>query len=214
MSAAETARAAFETAAKAEASGKIPVVLSGCVRTTGAVVVGVGTRLSDIVHELAGGICDGSELKAVQVGGAWGGLVPASNLDVRFDSKSLAEVGCGMGDGSIHALNATECVVSFAQKGSAIAHDTVCGQCTFGREGTRQLADVLRDLTLGRGTLADLDLLRRVGDGMRVASLCINGSTAPQLVLTAMEHFRKEFEAHAELKLCPAGVCPIGRGQK
>ena len=42
---------------------------------------------------------------------------------------------------------------------------------------------------------------------MKDASLCGLGQTAPNPVLTTLEHFRDEYLAHVVEKRCPAGVC-------
>jgi len=39
------------------------------------------------------------------------------------------------------------------------------------------------------------------------ASLCGLGTTAPNPVLSTLQYFRDEYEAHIEEKRCPAGVC-------
>jgi len=106
--------------------------------------------------------------------------------------------------------NPHECAVELARRAAAAAHGIVCGQCTFGREGTRQLADVLMDLTRGRGRPGDLELLRNIGEGMKDGSACANGRNAGRALVAALEQFRAEFEAHVQAKKCPANVCAIG----
>lgn len=201
-------RAEPQSPRKTEA-GNFVVALAG-FRNSGNVEIAPGTKLSAVVHKLAGGPREGQQLKAIQIGGPWGGLITGENLDVAFDDAPLKAVGCSLGDGSITAIDSAACIVEFARRAVAVAHNTVCGECTFGREGTRQLADVLKDLTTGRGSMQDLELLKRLGEGMKLGSMCVNGATAPEVVLTAMEHFRAEFEAHAEAKQCPAHVCRCG----
>jgi len=203
------ARRAEPLSLRKTVQGTVIVALSGFAKTE--VEIAPGTTLRAIVNNIAGGVREGCDLKAVQVGGPWGGLIPVSNFDVAFDDTSLRAVGCSLGDGSLTAVDSRLCVVELAQRAAAFAHGSICGECTFGREGTRQLSDVLRDLTTGRGSVADLELLKRVGEAMKVGSACINGATAPEVVLTALEHFRAEFEAHAEAKQCPANVCNCGK---
>lgn len=54
-----------------------------------------------------GGLKDGHTLKALQVGGPLGGILPASLLDTPLDFAPLAEHGCMVGHGSIVAFDET-----------------------------------------------------------------------------------------------------------
>jgi NADH:ubiquinone oxidoreductase subunit F (NADH-binding) len=183
------------------------VTLSGRLQRSGVAEVPMGTPLRQIVTEIAGGALPGDELKAVQVGGPTGGWVPADQLDIALDFEELRGAGCVMGNGSIVAADTHACAVDLARRAASFAHSESCGKCTFGREGTRQLRDVLTDVATGQGAPADLQLLLTLGDGMKAGSLCAHGRTAPDAVLTTLQHFRPEYEAHVSLKRCPAGVC-------
>ena len=82
-----------------------------------------------------------------------------------------------------------------------------CGGCVVGREGTGQMLGILTDITEGRGKPEDIDLLLELGEGMKLGSLCALGKTAPNPVLTTIQNFREEYEAHIKKKQCPAGIC-------
>ena len=183
------------------------VTLGGKLQRSGVVEVPMGMTLRQIVADIAGGAPAGSELKAIQVGGPTGGWIPAGDLDIGLDYEDLAKAGCVMGFGSLSAADTGACAVDLAKQASISAHRGSCGKCTFGREGTRQLRDVLTDMTEGRGNPSDLQLLLDLGDGMKAGSLCANGRTAPDAVLTTLRHFRAEYDAHVNDKRCPAKVC-------
>jgi NADH-quinone oxidoreductase subunit F len=59
----------------------------------------------------------------------------------------------------------------------------------------------------GTASAGDLVNLERLASTVKTASLCGLGQTAPNPVLTAIRHFRSEFEAHIHDKKCVAGVC-------
>jgi NAD-dependent dihydropyrimidine dehydrogenase PreA subunit len=69
------------------------------------------------------------------------------------------------------------------------------------------MLDMLTDITEGRGSEEDLDLLEELGGVIKEASLCGLGGTAPNPVLSTIRYFRDEYEAHVLHKRCPAGVC-------
>jgi NADH-quinone oxidoreductase subunit F len=66
---------------------------------------------------------------------------------------------------------------------------------------------LLTDLCEGRGEEGDLELMEAIAEVTKLASLCGLGQTAPNSVLTTMQYFRDEYEAHLREKRCPAGVC-------
>ena len=197
----------FRSLGTKESPGTKIVALNGALRRSGFVEVPIGTPLRQIAMEIGGGAPSGSELKAVQIGGLAGGWLAAAELDIALDYEQMVNAGCTLGSGSLRAADTAACAVDLALQALAAAHSGSCGKCTFGREGTRQLRDILTDLAKGRGTPSDLDLILDLSDGMKAGSLCANGRNAPDAVLTTLRRFRGEFEAHANGKHCPANVC-------
>jgi NAD-dependent dihydropyrimidine dehydrogenase PreA subunit len=82
-----------------------------------------------------------------------------------------------------------------------------CGKCVPCRVGTRQMLRILERITHGEGQPDDIEILERVGQLVRSASLCGLGQTAPNPVLTTLRYFRDEYEAHIYEKRCPALSC-------
>jgi NADH-quinone oxidoreductase subunit F len=82
-----------------------------------------------------------------------------------------------------------------------------CGKCTFCRIGTHHLLNILERLTTGEGVDTDLALLKQLSEDIRQGSLCGLGKTAPNPVLTSLEYFRQDFEAHVNEKRCPSKMC-------
>jgi len=69
-----------------------------------------------------------------------------------------------------------------------------CGKCVPCRVGTRVMLDVMNRIADGRGKMADLDVLRRLGDFIKEGSKCTVGQTGTKPVLDAIEYFRGDFE--------------------
>ena len=69
------------------------------------------------------------------------------------------------------------------------------------------MLDILEDITSGKGSIEDIDLLESLGDGIKKGSLCGLGQTAPNPVLTTLKYFRNEYEDHIVNKKCTAKVC-------
>jgi len=82
-----------------------------------------------------------------------------------------------------------------------------CGKCVPCRVGTKQMLDMLLDITSGKGKPEDIDFLTKFGDQIRSGSLCGLGQNAANPVLTTIRYFREEYEEHIRDKHCRAHVC-------
>ncbi|MCR4412186.1 MAG: SLBB domain-containing protein [Thermoguttaceae bacterium] len=183
--------------------------LSGNVERGGVIEVPLGTPLRHLVEAIGGGPPGGKRLKAVQCGGPGGGCLPPSCLDTPADHDSLLPLGASLGSGGVVVLDETVCLVDLAHNTAEFACRESCGQCVPCRLGTRQVLEISRDIVEGRGKPADLDLLVDLAEGIRLGSLCAHGQTALKPLLSALGHFRDEFEAHVREARCPAGVCSL-----
>jgi len=68
------------------------------------------------------------------------------------------------------------------------------------------MLDILNDITSGNGTMKDLDELEKLARWTQEGSLCGLGQTAPNPILSTLQYFRHEYEAHINGK-CPTGKC-------
>jgi len=181
--------------------------LAGRVKNTGLIEVPLGITLREIINDIGGGIPDDKKFKAVQTGGPSGGCIPESLLDTPVDYDSLKEAGAIMGSGGMIVMDESTCMVDIARYFLDFTQKESCGECVPCRLGTRQMLDILIDITEGRGRPGDIDLLEELAQGIKMGSLCALGQTAPNPVLTTIRYFRDEYEAHIERKMCPAKVC-------
>ncbi len=181
--------------------------LVGKIKLSGLVEVPLGITMREIVYDIGGGILDDKQLKAVQTGGPSGGCVPASMIDIPVDYDSLTAAGTIMGSGGMVVMDEDTCMVDVARYFLDFTQKESCGKCVPCRLGTKQMLAILEDITQGRGTPEDIDLLLEMGAGVKSGSLCGLGQTAPNPVLTTIRYFRDEYEAHVNEKRCPAKVC-------
>jgi NADH:ubiquinone oxidoreductase subunit F (NADH-binding) len=75
--------------------------------------------------------------------------------------------------------------------------------------GTQRSYEILKRITEGKGTLAELDDLTRLANQMERLSNCGLGQTAAVPIRDMLKHFRTEVEAHIRLNLCPTGICTM-----
>ena len=179
--------------------------LAGDIRHGGMVEVPMGITLREIVEDIGGGSSTGKPIKAVQIGGPSGGCVPAHLFDTKIDYESLRAAGAIMGSGGLVVMDSSRCMVDVARYFLGFAQSESCGKCTFCRIGTKRMFEVMTALCSGGD--ADLDELEELGRQVQAGSLCGLGQTAPNAVLSTLQHFRDEYEAHNVKKCCPAGTC-------
>jgi len=181
--------------------------LVGKVVNTGLVEVPMGTSLRTIIYDIGGGIPKNKKFKAVQTGGPSGGCIPEQFLDLGVDFDELKKVGSIMGSGGMIVMDQDTCMVDVARYFLDFLKEESCGQCTPCREGIKQMLEILTDICNGRGKEGDIELLEELSDMIQKFSLCGLGTSAPNPVLTTIQYFRDEYEAHIRDKKCPAGVC-------
>jgi NADH-quinone oxidoreductase subunit F len=187
--------------------GTAVFALAGKVVNTGLVEVPMGTTLRDLIFQVGGGIAKGRRFKAVQIGGPSGGCLPEEYLDLPIDFDSLQECGAMMGSGGMVVLDEEDCMVEVARYFLDFTQKESCGKCTPCRLGTKQMLEILEDITKGRGKREDLKTLRELAEDIKLGSLCGLGRTAPNPVLTTLKYFPDEYEAHIQEGRCPALMC-------
>ena len=190
-----------------DSKGTKVFAMAGKVKRTGLVEVPMGCSINEVIFDICDGIIDDKKFKAVQMGGPSGGCIPADQCDVKIDYKEINKTGAIMGSGGMVVMDETTCMVDVAKFFLAFTQDESCGKCTFCRIGTKRMLEILERITVGEGTMEDLDNLEELSGQIKNASLCGLGQTAPNPVLTTMKYFKDEYIAHIKDKKCPAHVC-------
>ena len=196
---------AFAKLGTKESKGTKVFSLAGKVARGGLIEVPMGITIQEIVKDIGGGIENGRQFKAVQIGGPSGGCIPAELAHTRVDYEDLTKVGAMMGSGGLLVMDDSDCMVDISRYFLSFTQNQSCGKCTFCRIGTRHMLRILEDLCAGKGKEEDLIKLEEIAHKTKQGSLCGLGKTAPNPVLTTLTYFRKEYEAHL------GGTCPAKR---
>jgi len=112
-----------------------------------------------------------------------------------------------MGSGGMIVMDQDTCMVDVARYFLDFLKEESCGQCNPCREGIKRMLEILTRICEGHGKEGDVELLEELGDMVAKASLCGLGTSAPNPVITTINYFRDEYQAHIKDKKCPAGVC-------
>ncbi len=190
-----------------ESPGTKVFALTGKIQNTGLLEVPMGTTLEEVIFDIGGGPGNGKEFKAVQTGGPSGGCIPADYLDLSIDFDSLLEAGSMMGSGGMVVMDEDTCMVDVARFFLDFTQSESCGKCTPCREGTKRMLEILERICDGDGKEGDIELLEELGEHTKDTALCGLGQSAPNPILSTLEYFREEYEAHIYEENCPAGAC-------
>ncbi|MGQ9621968.1 MAG: NADH-quinone oxidoreductase subunit NuoF [Candidatus Caldatribacteriaceae bacterium] len=183
--------------------------LTGNVNNLGLVEVPMGITLRELVFEIGGGIKDGHGLKLVQTGGPSGGTMTPDLLDVPMAFDTLPKYNSALGSGALTIIDDTHCIVDVVKNFAEFFLHESCGKCTPCRLGNRRIVDILERITMGAGTMEDLEKLQHLGQHMKNTSFCGLGQAAPNPLLRCLEFFKDEFAVHVREKHCPAGICTM-----
>jgi NADH-quinone oxidoreductase subunit F len=199
----ELGAAEFAKIGSESSPGTVIFSISGNVVRPGNYELELGTPMRELIYDLAGGIPDGRELKAVIPGGSSVPALTPDQIDVPLDYDSLGALGTFFGAASLIVVDDHCCLVQLALRSTKFYMHESCGKCTPCREGTRWMVQLLERLEAGDGELSDIDLLDSVGDRILGKSLCALGDFAVYPVASYLRHWRDEFVAHVEQARCP-----------
>jgi NADP-reducing hydrogenase subunit HndC len=206
----------FRTLGTEESPGTKVFALAGKGRMSGVVEVEMGTTFRKILDEIADGIREGREFKAIQLGGASGSFITSENLDVCLDYESLKEKGIGMGAGGFVIIDENTCMVDLVRYYMEFLRNESCGKCIPCREGTGRMLEILesvirKPLNEEAGTTLErfkgVMQLETISSVMKDTSLCGLGQNAPNPFISALRNFRDEFEEHIFDRRCRANIC-------
>ena len=154
--------------------------------------VAIGNKVSELT--------DLSAAKAVLLGGLRGTFLLPSDLnnyevtkDPMFDLLTI--------------YTKSDCIVDVTARLMNQAWESSCGKCVLCREGTLQFKTITAEMTQGKAKATDPDLLKEVGELIKVGAYCPFGRRMPQPLISALTLFADEFEEHIRKKSCAAGVC-------
>lgn len=161
----------------------------------GVYEVPLGTSLRRILVDIGGGLKQGRAIKAVQVGGPLGGILPATMLEVPLGFEELSEVGALLGHGGIVAWDDSVDARDIAIHLFEFCDAESCGKCFPCRIGGRRGLEIARRLKDERSQAAietDVRLLGELLETLRLGSLCAHGGAIPDPIQSLLRHFPME----------------------
>ncbi len=189
--------------------------VNGHVKKPCVVELAVGPTLNELIFEIAGGVQgDRKVLCAIPGGSSTPVLRPEETVSAPdpksplhpYDGKSVFDVPLGVDTmRGVGTMLGTCCVTVIAEGTDPVAclhnlmhfyrHES-CGQCTPCREGSAWLERVVGKIIEGHGSMADVDSLHDVANGIMGNTICAFGEGTAMPALALIQKFRKELEAY------------------
>lgn len=173
--------------------GTLPIQLAGNLKQCGLVEKAFGVTLRELLYDYGGGSASGRPIKAVQVGGPLGAYLPESQFDTPLDYEKFSELWAVLGHGGIVAFDDTVDMAKMARYAFEFCAIESCGKCTPCRIGSTRGVEVMDKIIAGQDHAKNVTLIKDLSDTMLNGSLCALGGMTPYPVLSAMNHFPKDF---------------------
>ncbi len=193
----------FKGLAKAKTGdGTKLYAVSGKVNRPGCFELPMGTRLSEIIEEHAGGMLPGLTYKTCQPGGASTRFLPKELYDIEMDFDSMKKTGHRLGTGCAIVFDQDTCLVGATLNLIEFFVRESCGFCTPCREGLPFIRDLLWRIENGEGKEEFIPILRRMSEHMW-KSYCAFAPGASMPVESLLTYFGSEVQEHISQKKCP-----------
>lgn len=181
--------------------------VSGKVKGPGCFELPMGTRLSEIIEESAGGMLEGSEFKAFLPGGASTNILSKKFYDIEMDFDPLKEVGHRLGTAAIIVFDHHTCLVGATLNLIGYFARESCGFCTPCREGLPFIKDLLHRIEMGEGEEKFISMLSQMV-GHMPKSYCAFAQGAVESLKGLLKYFEDDIREHMIQRKCPFGSTP------
>ncbi len=185
----------FKSHGTDKSSGYKLFSVSGDCHLPGVYEFPMGVTIANLLREVKG-----EDAKAVQVGGASGQCIPASQF-----GRALAFEDVPTG-GSVIVFGPRRDMLDVVENFLEFFIDESCGQCTPCREGVPKLLEGVQMLKHGTCSMSYLRELCSLGETLQLASKCGLGQSAPNALLSIVAHFQHEILGRTEWHELPYGT--------
>ncbi len=170
------------------------VSLDGAFNKPGLLEVRMGTPLRTVIDEMGGGTR--YPVKAFQIGGPLGGLVPATKVgDLTLDFESFSREGFLLGHAGIVSVPVDFPVIKLLEHLFEFTKKESCGKCFPCRIGSVRGHELLSEAA-EKGEKIDRQLFDDLLETMQLGSLCALGGGLPLPVRNALQWFSDELEGY------------------
>jgi formate dehydrogenase iron-sulfur subunit len=177
--------------------GTMPFQLGGNIKQGGLVEKAFGLTLRQLIEDFGGGTFTGKPVRAVQVGGPLGAYFPEALLDTPLDYEDFAKAGGMLGHGGVVVFDTSVNMAKMARFSMEFCSVESCGKCTPCRIGSVRGMETIDRIVKAKDA-AEKErqhiILKDLCETMEAASLCAMGGLTPMPVMSAVKHFKGDFQ--------------------
>jgi NADH:ubiquinone oxidoreductase subunit F (NADH-binding)/(2Fe-2S) ferredoxin len=200
----------FKTVGTEKSTGTALICLTGDIERPGLFEVPMGLTIRQVLDEVGGGAPGGKKIKVLQTGGPLGGVLGEEAFDTEIDFDAMSAAGAILGSGGIIVGDEDVNVVDLTRALIAFNQFEACGKCFPCRLGTTHMLETLDRVCMNQAYEEDFELMDRIGNSMKVGSLCGHGQLGYNPILSAVKFFKDEFDACIIEHTGPVGAFPDG----
>jgi NADH:ubiquinone oxidoreductase subunit F (NADH-binding) len=187
---------AYSALGTERSTGTKLVSLDGAFHRPGVYEVRMGTPMEFVLKEMGGGTK--YPVKAFQVGGPLGGIIPVSMISsLTLDFESFSSAGFLLGHAGIVSIPEGFPMVNFLLHLFEFTSQESCGKCFPCRLGSRRGYELLNEAVENKRKI-DKVLFSDLLETMQLASLCALGGGISLPVLNSLKYFWTELKEYIE----------------
>ena len=182
----------FSSVGNIKSAGTKLVCLDSLFKKPGVYEIDMGTSMKKIINEVGGGFIQ--PVKALQVGGPLGGVIPIKEVEkLNLDFEQFTKAGFMLGHGSIVSIPENFSMVKYIHHLFQFTSDESCGKCFPGRLGSYRGKEMF-DQALGRTSKIPMKLLDELLVTMKKGCLCALCGAIPLPISNILKYFIHEFK--------------------
>ncbi len=193
----------FKSTGTEKSSGTAIVCLSGHITRPGMYEIPMGMTIDEVLNDVGGGSNSNKDIKMLQTGGPLGGVLGKEAFATKIDFDEMAQSGAILGSGGIIVCDDSVSVVDLIRNLVAFNQFESCGKCFPCRLGNTHMYDVLQRLADSKSNPNDLQLLERIGNSMKIGSLCGHGQLGYNPISSSLKYFETEIMDSINNKIKP-----------
>ncbi len=177
-----------------KSSGTKLVSLDSFFNAPGIYEIEMGTPVLEVINAYGKGFKQ--DIKAIQVGGPLGGIVPISKLsDLTLDFESFANNGFLLGHASFVCIPTDFEMIKYIEHLLKFTADESCGKCYPCRIGSFRGYEMVNKAQKGAYKI-DRNLLNDLLETLEIGSLCALGGGVPLPIKNVLQYFNEELQEY------------------
>jgi len=182
----------FSSIGNKKSAGTKLVCFDSFFNNPGVYEIDMGTPMKKIIDEIGGGFKE--PVKALQIGGPLGGVVPITELEkLNLDFQEFTNAGFMLGHASIVSIPESFNMVEYIHHLFEFSSEESCGKCFPGRLGSYRGKEMF-DQALNESKKIPAKLLNELLITMKKGCLCALCGAIPVPIMNILKYFSNEMK--------------------